>query len=197
MDGDGALDLVVGTEEGRLHLYRNTGAGGEEPFEAVPEALGNVNVGRNAAPAAFDVDGDGALDLVVGDFAGHLWSYLREGGARSLNFRLSDRRYLGVDVGVAATPFVGDIDRDGTPDMLIGSDQGNVHLLTRSTQGSQSPSGWTQGAGFLEGLKFPFGTSPRLADIDGDGDMDLLVGSDQGTVYLYRNEARGGPGAAP
>jgi hypothetical protein len=52
------------------------------------------------------------------------------------------------------------------------------------------------GADPFRGLKFPFGTTPRLADIDGDEDMDLLLGSEKGTIYLFRNDALNPPPGA-
>ena len=196
LDGDGLLDLIVGTESGQVLFYRNTGEKNAPAFTRVEDALASINVGRNAAPAVGPIDGKGTLGLIVGDFSGHLWAFAREGGAQSLNFKLVDRRFLGVDVGVAATPFVGDIDRDGKPDLLVGSDQGRVSLFTRVDADKKHPQGWAPGPDHLGGLKFPFGTTPRLADIDGDEDMDLLVGSEKGTIYFFRNDALNPPPGA-
>jgi large repetitive protein len=194
LDEDGLLDLVVGTEGGRLLFYRNTGQKNAPAFTRVEDALANINVGRNAAPAVGLINDDALSDLVVGDFTGHMWLFAREGGAQSLNFKLIDRRFLGVDVGVAATPFLGDIDRDGTPDLLVGSDQGRVSVFVKVKKDAKHPQGWALRADdVFKGLKFPFGTSPRLIDLDGDGDMDLVLGSEKGTLYFFRNDALNPP----
>jgi hypothetical protein len=104
--------------------------------------------------------------------------------AQSLNFKLIDRRFLGIDVGVSATPFFGDMNRDGSPELLIGSDQGLVSIYQ-----SQDGKTWQKGDDYLASQKFPAGTTPRLADIDGDGDLDLFLGSEQGGLYFFRNDA--------
>jgi len=197
LDGDGLLDLIVGTEAGQVRFYRNTGTKSAPAFTWVKDALANINVGRYAAPAMGLLNSDKFTDLLVGDFHGHLWLYAREGGAQSLNFKLVDRRFAGVDVGVAAAPFLGDIDNDGKPDLLVGSDQGRVSLFQRTKVDKKHPEGWALGPDYFHGIKFPFGTSPRLVDIDGDGDMDLLVGTEKGTIYFYRNDALNPPPGAP
>jgi Ca2+-binding RTX toxin-like protein len=75
LDGDGRLDLVSGERFGTLLAWRNTGSATAPAFTALTgndNPFNGINVGVYSAPSFVDLDSDGRLDLVVGDYYGTL-----------------------------------------------------------------------------------------------------------------------------
>ena len=79
------------------------------------------------------------------------------------------------------------MNNSGTDELIIGSDAGPVFVLQKS--GNTPTSDWQLNTKYIENLNFPRGTSPVAFDLDKDGDLDLITGSEEGAIILYRNDA--------
>jgi hypothetical protein len=136
IDNDGDLDLFIGNEEGTLTFVENTGTA-TAPAWAEPEDLyAGLELGRFSAPAFFDVDEDGDLDMLVGLESGSL-AYVRNSGtASSPAWEPVTTQYPEIHVGEHAMPAAADINGDSKPDLLIGDGDGGLNLYLYAGPGS-------------------------------------------------------------
>ncbi len=156
-----------------------------------------IDVGAVAAPAFLDVDGDGDLDLVLGTYAfrqgptaqeARLTLYTNVGTPQAPAFVLADTNFadLRAQQRLGLVPTFGDLDGDGDPDMLVGEQTGKL-LYYENTAGAGQPAAFAFVTDFFAGIDAGTASAPCLADLDGDGDLDLWVGDRSGAIRFYRN----------
>jgi len=147
--GDGVLHLIVGDEDGRIALVENTGRVDNGMPQFLPpryfrQVADEVKFGALSAPVAFDLDGDGRQDLVVGNSAGYVgfiknlggspprWAapvYLGAGGKtiRAVAGYNGDCQGPSEEKWGYTNVNVADWDLDGLPDILCSDVWGKVY----------------------------------------------------------------------
>jgi hypothetical protein len=183
LNGDGQLDILVGSWGASVAWYRGDGRG----YALADSAMITLTRGSNTTPALGDLDGDGDLDLLIGEASGPINFYRNEGTPQAPRFALVSDTWLGIDVGRRSAPTLVDIDRDGDLDLVIGSDDQGLQLFRN--QGTRTVPRFVLDPSFR--LDIPPIAAPAFGDLDGDGDLDLVVGNVGGGLRYY--EYRGKP----
>jgi uncharacterized protein (DUF2141 family) len=186
LDADGDLDAVLGTWADQIRMYRNDATDGSIALTLVDSAVVSLTRGRNATPALGDLDGDGDLDLLAGEASGSLNYWENTGSATRPAFTLVSDEFGGFDVGRRSFPVLRDHDGDGDLDLLVGSEGAGIRLF-RNVGTRIAPDFVDEGA--LDVSTFGF-AAPAFADLDGDGDDDLLLGGQRGGLWYLEKRGR-------
>ncbi|HEX9951217.1 MAG TPA: FG-GAP-like repeat-containing protein, partial [Rubricoccaceae bacterium] len=198
IDGDGDTDLVFGGGDGVLRVALNTaGPAALAAFSAVTlNPYGLTDIGDNAAPTLGDVNGDGDMDLLVGRTDGTVAYFENTAGpAATPAFALrtgAANPLAALDVGFSSAPHLVDLDGDGDLDVLVGAVDGTVSTLTNTAGPRVAPAFGAATAGAFGLADIGYGSVPATGDLDGDGDVDVLVGTSPGAVAQYRNDGTAG-----
>ena len=191
LDGDGDGDVLAGRSAGDFDYFANTGDAVTPLFAAgVANPFGLASVGStDSAPVFADLDRDGDLDLVVGRYYGGLAYLENTGDATAPAFAErtgAANPFDGLDVAYYARPALADFDRDGDLDLVSGTEAGRLRYF--QNVGSATAPSFARGFGAanpLDGEDVGDRAAPAAADLDGDGDSDLVTGSLAGTFAVH------------
>lgn len=164
-DHDGFNDVVVGTRSGMIHLLNGNGV----EFPGFPKSLGGA---ITSSPAIADLDKDGELEMIFGvhDPMSQIQAIDRFGMSPP-GWPVAAK----MNQDLNASPTVADLNGDTFPDVAVTSGNGSIRIY-RGQDGGLFP-------GFPVDLGVVARGTPCLGDVTGDGVPDLLIGTQEQTLY--------------
>jgi len=142
-----------------------------------------------------DFDNDGLTDILSGSWPGELYFFRRQSdGTFAKGENILDAEDKPIKLGSASVVFAADWEGDGDLDLLVGDIQGNVFLVPN--EGTSDKPSFGKGEPLSAGdkpIRVGGDSGPVVADWDGDGRADLVVGAGDGSVVWFRNTAEEGP----
>ncbi|MBD3235292.1 MAG: hypothetical protein GF330_01145 [Candidatus Eisenbacteria bacterium] len=192
IDGDERIDVVFATEHGFEGAATVTALAADGlPLPGWPREL---RATVNAGVALGDLTGDGVAEVVVATIGGDAAAVALDGA--------TGRAISGWPVRlraetVNATPLLADVDGDGATDVL---------LTALSTNAESQTWLWALHAGGRQLLGYPIlfpgdeivRGAPSIADLDGDGDSELVVATElRGMLYVWDLDAPADPSLQP
>jgi hypothetical protein len=191
VNGDGYKEIVVAGFDEELYVLDRWG-------NHVPGWPKHLRDSTWGSPAVADLDRDGDLEVIVGAYyhdppcpdksCGVLFAFRPDGS------HLPGWPKV-LDFHIDSSPAVGDIDLDGEVEIIIGTGQVNsASRMNRARwvyafEADGTPlAGWPQStAGYVY-------ASPSIADVDGDGNLEVFVGDSEGFLYGWHHDGTALPG---
>ena len=159
VDGDGEMEVVVGSEDYKVYCLSGSDGSLEWSFPT-----GDI---VQSSPAIADVDGDGEMEVVIGSWDHN--TYCLSGSDGSLEWSYS------FTIAVHTPGALADVDGDGKLEFLMPSQGITFHCLN-AENGSLA---WKM---YLARDVH----SPFVGDVDGDGCVEIVVGTDKPNAQGYR-----------
>jgi hypothetical protein len=213
LNNDGRADMILGHTDGTLTFYQNLASSNNVPPQwtatilQMKDSAGTVITAiDHAAPFVYDLNKDSRPDLLVGGTNGRLRYYenhSRTGATMNLvlvNSKVGNvKADFYVSNGTFSVPYIGKLDNTGRDYLLMGSNSGSLYrydsfmrngavadsfrlLDTQYSWIDSTLSGYWHAYGYNRNLR----SAPTVADIDGDGKYEMVVGQSEGGVKIYQ-----------
>lgn len=194
---------IVSENKNSVWLYLNEGTAEQPVFRLHTKNFLQdqmIDLGAGAYPILHDVNQNGLLDLVAGNFGYYKYSWYDFGMLKSRYlgqiayfenigepglpaFQLMDADMAGLSsLGLRGlVPAMADLTGNGLADMLVGNENGNLIFVEQTSAGN-----WTIRDQAFANIQVGAYSAPQLFDLDGDAVVDLVIGKKNGTLSFYK-----------
>jgi hypothetical protein len=193
LDGDGDKDLLLGNEDGKMVYCTNIPNNGVANFVLSESFYKGIDIGNFATPQIVDIDGDGKLDLLIGEERGTVNFCRNEGTTSTPDFSVANLNPLFGNINVSkyipnsiafgySTPKF--FKFNGQSRIISGSQQGYIYLyenIDNNLNGTFSLIDSTL-SDIWEGER----SVPEISDINNDGKPDLFLGNYAGGLSFFK-----------
>lgn len=190
MDDDGDLDMILGNKieptnqkTSLMFVFENTGSATAPAF-AYKETL-DLTSTYHQNPAIADIDADGDLDFVIGKWNKEMALWRNDGTASEYVFTEVADVYQALTRGQNAAPALVDLDNDGDLDLVAGEASGSLNYWVNN--GTPEEPAYELVSDTWLDIDIGRRSFPTFADLDGDGDQDMIVGSELEGLYFWEN----------
>ena len=212
IDFDGKKDLIAapniqgGKTLNGIWWYKNTNTNDSPVFDFQDTSLFQkdmVDLGEGAIPVLIDIDFDGKLDLFVSNYGqlktdltykSYIQFYKNTGTSFNPQFTLVEEDFENIsslNIGLNLVPAFADLDGDVDLDMVVGAMDGKLYYF-ENIGGITTPD-FTFKTANWQGIDVGNASAPHFFDIDGDNDLDLFIGEEEGTINFYSNDGNNPP----
>ena len=182
-DGDGDLDMISGSQMGDIKYYENVGTAQNPAWKGSHTYFANLKHSIYSSVSLGDINGNGLPDALVGDLSGNIYLHENTG----TGFQKASNALIIDNIGGWASPLFIDMDKDGDLDIVAGNEDGD--LFYYENQGTPTQPMWTEIRGYFSGINVRSCAVPALADLDFDGDYDLVTGNSWRQIQYFENQS--------
>lgn len=189
-------------DKNAILFYKNIGTKTKALFKLEERNFlvkNTLDIGKGASPAWVDINADGLLDLIVGNYGDFietgkipsgLFYFENNGTIYNPSFVLKDKDFLNLnrfnEVSRDFSPVFADLDGDGDQDLLIGDEMGKL-FYGENIAGKGKPFQMNQFVYPFMDIDVGLYAVPFIYDLNKDGLPDLLIGERSGNINFFQN----------
>jgi hypothetical protein len=177
IDNDDDLEILMGSKNGKLYVWHHDGtdaAGWPKP----------TGIEIWSTPSVVNLDGDPELEIIVGNEEGNVYAWNHDG----TGVRTSDGYFRPTGGLIRGGVGVDDLDNDLDLEIVAANSYGDLYAWHADGTGFLQPNGFFVG---IEGPGHNISGAPAMADLDDDGDPEIVVASLNGDIWAWHHDGTG------